>query len=147
MLSIHAFGARGPSAPAFAVALGEALQLTNILRDLDEDAARRRLYLPAELLASAGVAAREPAVVLAHPRLAVVCEALAERAARRFAEADRLRAPRDRAALRPAVLMMKVYERLLGRLRARGFAWPRAPVRVPAPERAWIALRYSLLPA
>jgi len=147
MLSIRAFGARGPAAPAFAVALGEALQLTNILRDLDEDAERRRLYLPAELLASAGVAARDPQAVLVDPRLSAACEALAERAALRFAEADRLRSPDDRAALRPAVLMMKVYERLLGRLRARGFAWPRAPVSIPAPERAWIALRYSLLPA
>ncbi|MFO1074927.1 MAG: presqualene diphosphate synthase HpnD [Geminicoccaceae bacterium] len=147
LLSIHAFGTRSALAPEFAVALGEALQLTNILRDLDEDAERDRLYLPAELLASAGVAAATPATALAHPALPLACETLAERAALRFAEADRLRRAEPDPALRPAILMMKVYERMLARLRARGFAAPRPPVRIPKPERAWIALRYSLLGA
>ena len=148
LLSIRAFGAEGEAARSFAVALGEALQLTNILRDLDEDAARRRLYLPVELLEGAGIAAREPAAVLAHPRLPAACAALAARAGARFAQADRLRrASGDGRALRPAVLMMKVYERTLERLRTRGFQAPRAPVRVPKPERLWIALRHSLLPS
>ena len=145
LLSLPAFGSTSAAAPAFAVALGEALQLTNILRDLDEDAARDRLYLPAELLALAGIVARAPLAVLADPALPVACAALAERAERRFAEADRLQRDEPDPALRPAILMMKVYERMLARLRARGFAAPRPPVRIPRPERAWIAFRYGLL--
>lgn len=144
VLSIRVFGA--PAAAPFAVALGEALQLTNILRDLDEDAARGRLYLPVELLDAAGIAAREPQAVLAHPRLPEVCAALAARAAQRFASAEALRCGHG-GRLRAAVLMMRTYERTLSRLRARGFAAPRAPVRVPAPERAWLALRYGLIAA
>lgn len=146
LLSIRAFGASGPAATEFALVLGEALQLTNILRDLDEDAARRRLYLPRELLDRAGIAEREPSAVLAHPRLPRACALLAEQAADRFAEADRLRRRANDAALRPAVLMMKVYERTLARLRARGFGAPRTPVRLARGERLWIALRYSLRP-
>ena len=65
-----------------ALALGEALQLTNILRDLAEDAGRGRLYLPRELLERHGIAARDPDRVLAHPALPEVCAALAERARR-----------------------------------------------------------------
>ena len=53
--------------------LGRALQLTNILRDLDEDAAVGRLYLPAEALREAGIEASDPTAVLAHPGLARVC--------------------------------------------------------------------------
>jgi phytoene synthase len=144
VLSIRVFGA--PAAASFAVALGEALQLTNILRDLDEDAARGRLYLPVEYLDAAAIAAREPGAVLSHPNLPEVCAALAARATQRFALAEKLRRGHD-GRLRAAVLMMRTYERTLSRLRARGFAAPRAPVRVPAPERAWLALRYGLIEA
>ena len=55
MLSIRAFGAREPEAKEIAVTLGEALQITNILRDVHEDADRDRLYLPQELLESRGI--------------------------------------------------------------------------------------------
>ncbi len=60
LLSIRCFGAEGRDAEKLAVALGEALQLTNILRDLGEDAADGRLYLPAELLERHGIAERDP---------------------------------------------------------------------------------------
>ncbi|MFO1035385.1 MAG: presqualene diphosphate synthase HpnD [Geminicoccaceae bacterium] len=145
LLSIRIFGAHSASSPEFAVATGEALQLTNILRDLDEDAQRGRLYVPHELLDQAGIATRDPEAVLAHPRFPDVCAALAELAAARFADAERLRRGPDARALRPAVLMMKVYEQTLARLRERGFHRLREPIRVSGRERAWIALRHSLL--
>src|SRR5579872_3338652 len=66
-LSARIFGAPGDHADRVANALGRALQLTNILRDLAEDGARGRLYLPRELLERHGIAAREPAAVLTHP--------------------------------------------------------------------------------
>ena len=145
LLSVRVFGARGQRLDRGALALGEALQLTNILRDLVEDAARGRLYLPRELLERHGVASRDPDRVLAHPALAEVCGALAERARRRFAEADRLLATGERRQLRPALVMMQVYWRTLERLIARGWQRLDQPVRVASPERLWLALRYGLL--
>ena len=64
MLSVRVFGEPGEAGERLAWSLGQALQLTNILRDLKEDAERGRLYLPDELLATHGIAAREPAAVL-----------------------------------------------------------------------------------
>jgi len=121
LLSIRIFGAREPEALDLAVALGEAMQLTNILRDLDEDAARGRIYLPAEALAAAGIAARTPAAVLADPNLPAACAEVARRARADFAEVDRLARRCRRAGIRPALVMMGAYEMTLDRLEARGW--------------------------
>src|SRR5258707_5893131 len=72
-LSVRVFGMEEQDGIALAHHLGRALQLTNILRDLDEDAALGRLYLPAEGLRKAGIAAADPAVVLTSPMLGNVC--------------------------------------------------------------------------
>ncbi|HSA81224.1 MAG TPA: presqualene diphosphate synthase HpnD [Geminicoccaceae bacterium] len=144
LLSVHVFGARGPRVEQGALALGEALQLTNILRDLTEDAGRGRLYLPREALQRHGIAGDDPRVVLAHPALPEVCAALAERARQRFADAERLLAAGDRR-LRPALVMMQVYRRTLERRIARGWQRLDQPVRLARPERLWLALRYGLL--
>src|SRR3546814_5831310 len=69
VLSVHAFGATEPEARALALAEGDALQFTNILRDIAEDAARGRLYLPRELLQRHGIESDDPATVLRDPRL------------------------------------------------------------------------------
>ena len=145
MLLIPVFGARGTAAEAFAVALGEALQLTNILRDLAEDAERGRLYLPAELLAEHGVdAARPAAEVLADPGIAAVCAAVAELAERRFAEAETALAGTDRKALRSALVMRDVYHELLRRLVRRGWRRLDRPVRVGRLYKLSAALRHAL---
>src|SRR6266700_4139285 len=79
-LSVRVFGMEEQDGIALAHHLGRALQLTNILRDLDEDAAFGRLYLPAEALRAAGISSTEPAAVLASPMLAKVCANMVERA-------------------------------------------------------------------
>ena len=144
LLSIRVFGAAGPAARQFALALADALQLTNILRDLGEDAARGRLYLPAELLNKHGIAERDPAVVLADASVAGVCSDLALQASRCFAAADEALVDCDNRRLRPALLMMGVYERLLVRLEARGWGEPARPFRLSKPEKIWAALRHGL---
>src|SRR3546814_11173879 len=88
LLSIRAFGAAEARARDVAWSLGQALQLTNILRDLREDADRERLYLPSELLDRHGIETREPEAVLHHPSLPEVCNDLAAIAKQRFAEAQ-----------------------------------------------------------
>ncbi|MDX1424735.1 MAG: presqualene diphosphate synthase HpnD [Kiloniellales bacterium] len=143
-LSVRAFGANGAAADELAVVLGNALQITNVLRDLDEDAARGRLYLPADLLAEAGIAATTPAAVLGHPALDRVCAALAGEARRDFARSERLIAACEKAAIRPAVVMMRVYRLILARLERRGWRAPRRPVRVSRVEKAWIGVRHGL---
>src|SRR6185437_2553023 len=79
-LSVHVFGDPSPDAHAVADSLGRALQLTNILRDLDEDAQRGRLYLPREILDRHGIATTDPPAVLRHPALPAVCREVAARA-------------------------------------------------------------------
>jgi len=146
MLSIHAFGAKEPAARELAVTLGEGLQITNVLRDLDDDAAEGRLYLPRDLLERTGIETRDPRRVLAHPALPQVCGTLAEMAEARFRETHVLLGKCHRRALKPCILMMEIYRRILQRLSRRGWHSPRRPVRVPRWEKLWIALRYGVLP-
>lgn len=142
-LAVRVFGEDSEKADRVAAALGEALQLTNILRDLAEDAARGRLYLPAEWLAAEGVPA-EPAAALTAPGLERVTGRVAERALARFAEAERWMALCDRRAMRPARLMGGTYRALLERLMRRGFADPARPVRLPAWQKLHLVLRHAL---
>ncbi len=144
-LSIRIFGAREPEAEALALSLGEALQLTNILRDLWEDAARGRLYLPRELLDTHGIATRIPSEVLSHAALPRVCAELAARARERFRHSRALLERCDRRRLRPSIVMMEVYERLLARMERRGWRRQAARVRVSRAEKIWIVLRYGLI--
>jgi squalene synthase HpnD len=142
------FGADPALGPRVAEHLGTALQLTNIVRDVAEDAARDRLYLPADLLARHGIAAGAPRAVLAHPALPEVLAALSAEAERRFASARAAMAACGRC-MRPARVMMEVYSRLLGRLRRRAWAHvSRADggrPRLSWPEKGWIVFRYGVL--
>ncbi len=149
LLSVRVFGEESDArTDAFAIALGEALQLTNILRDLQEDARIGRLYLPRELLEAAGIAVDEgpglPEAVLGHRSLPDVCEGVAELAECRFAAARTALASLDAKALWPAVAMMLLYRRLLTRLRARGWHDLGDRPRLSAAEKVGVALRCAL---
>jgi phytoene synthase len=144
VLSVHAFGATEPQARDLALAEGDALQFTNILRDVAEDAERGRLYLPRELLQRHGIESTDPMTVLRDPRLREVCRELAVLAEERFAEAERLMASCKRGPMRPARIMLAVYHRLLDRLRAHDWADMQSEVRLPKAEKLWIALRNGL---
>jgi squalene synthase HpnD len=144
-LSVRIFGTWEQRADDVADHLGRALQLTNILRDLDEDAARGRLYLPRELLVKHGIAGDDPEAVLAHPALSAVCAEIAALARTDFQAAERAMAECRRAAMRPALMMAGVYRALLDRLERRGWAPPRAPVEVPTLVKLWIALSRGYL--
>ena len=145
LLSVHVFGAPREGGIALARALGEAVQLTNILRDLDEDAGLGRLYLPRELLSKHGVPIDSPRTALRHPQLPAVCDELANVAQRRFDEAAALIAAMPRRPLRPARTIMVVYQRLLARLRQRGFVSLTQPVSLSKAEKLWLVLRYGIV--
>ncbi|HEY1503191.1 MAG TPA: presqualene diphosphate synthase HpnD [Stellaceae bacterium] len=144
-LSVRAFGDSTAAADRVAHHLGRALQLTNILRDLAEDAARGRLYLPRDLLVDVGIIATAPNVVLQHPSLGNACNALAEIAEDHFDKARVAMKECSRRAMRPARAMGAVYHAQLVRLRARGWQRFAEPVKLSKPEKLWIALRYGLI--
>lgn len=141
-LSARVFGLPPAPGEALARALGQALQLTNILRDLAEDGARGRLYLPRELLERHGIAARDPDAVLAHPALGAVCADLSALAERRFAAARAVLCRCPGGSARPVRIMCRIYGRLLLRLEERGFAPDRiaCPVTLGRTEKALIVL-------
>ena len=115
---------------ALAHHLGRALQLTNILRDIDEDAEIGRLYLPREALREAGIVSDDPMTALAKPALPQVCEAVVARARGHFQEADAIMARNPRRAVRAPRIMEEVYRVMLQGMAVRGWAPPRTRVRV-----------------
>ena len=110
--------------------LGRALQITNVLRDLDEDAELGRLYLPAEYLREAGIATKIPERAILAPGVGKVCERLAATAEEHFRQARRIMAARPPGRLVAPRLMGAAYGGILKALKARGWAPPRRRVRV-----------------
>jgi squalene synthase HpnD len=129
-LSVRVFGIPGEDGRGLAHHLGRALQLTNILRDIDEDAEIGRLYLPREALAAAGINSTDPRVVAESPTLAKACAPVVERARAHYAEAWRIMARCPRGAARAPRVMGAVYRTILEGTVARGWAPPRQRVRI-----------------
>ena len=143
-LSTRIFGMDDAPGGDLAHHLGRALQLTNILRDLDEDAAIGRLYLPRELLVLAGIEGNEPEAVIGDGRVDDACRALAAQALDHFAAADRLLRSRPRGRLLAPRLMGAVYHALLQRMLAEGWAPPRRRVRISKPHLLYLVVRCSV---
>jgi phytoene synthase len=140
-LSVRVFGMEAAAGLALAHHLGRALQLTNILRDLDEDATLGRLYLPREELQKNGIGATDPRQVLDHPAVGKVCAAIVDLAKTEFGAADAIMAKSPRRLVRAPRIMSEAYWLILQALVARGFASPRAPIRLPRVKLLFIVLR------
>jgi len=139
------FGDRSDAAHAVAESLGRALQLTNILRDLDEDAGRGRLYLPREFLDRHGIRATDPTAVLRHPALSAVCREVAAIAEEHFRESFHAMERCSRRAMRPAAVMAAIYRATLSALLRSGWREPATRVSVSNPIKLWLALRHGLV--
>jgi squalene synthase HpnD len=144
-LSVHVFGDTGAAAHQVADALGRALQLTNILRDLDEDAKRGRLYLPRELLDRHGIRTDQPAAVLRHPAMPAVCRELAAMALGHFDAAQEAMARASRRAMRPAAMMGAFYRAMLDAMIETGWRDPSARVNLSKSRKLWLVLRHGLV--
>jgi phytoene synthase len=144
-LSVRVFGLAQDDGILLAHHLGRALQLTNILRDIDEDAAIGRLYLPREGLLQAGITSTDPLEVIADPALPIVCAPLVERARAHFEKADEIMSRNPRRVVRAPRIMSKYYRAILELLIARGFDTPRTPVRLDKMARIAILLRYAFI--
>lgn len=143
-LSIQVFGMEREEGVALAHHLGRALQFTNILRDIDEDAGIGRVYLPAEGLAAAGIVPTTPQALVADERLDHAARWLAPKAQAHFREAAAVLASRPKGLLIAPRLMEAAYSRLLARMVATGWKAPRVRVSVSKWRLALAALRYSV---
>jgi phytoene synthase len=144
-LSVRVFGVPRDEGKLLAHHLGRALQLTNILRDLDEDAGVGRLYLPREALEQAGIHTTDPTTALRSPNLSQACAQLVERARAHFVEADKIMARCKRRAVKAPRIMSAVYRATLDGMVARGWSAPRPRVRPSRLRLAWIVLRYAIV--
>jgi squalene synthase HpnD len=144
-LSVRVFGMGEKDGKALAHHLGRALQLTNILRDVDEDAGIGRLYLPQEELQKAGIVTTEPAAVLTSAGLGQVCDAVAARALNHFQEADTIMARNPRRTVKAPRIMEEVYRVMLQGMMARGWDVPRTRVSVSPLRLSWIAVQYAII--
>jgi 15-cis-phytoene synthase len=116
LICIEIFGYRNPSAKLYAENLGLALQLTNIIRDVREDAERGRIYLPLEDLARFNVSEEEIIGAVYTPNFVRLMDFEARRARELYALAQSELAPEDRATLLTAEAMRLIYATLLERI-------------------------------
>jgi len=145
-IAVRIFGETSAEGIKVAHHLGRALQLTNILRDVDEDARIGRLYLPAESLQEAGIASEQaiPAI-LSHPQLDTACRKVAQAAKDHFAAAATAIQHCNRQAMKPARLMEAYYHRILLKLLQTGWHSPRPRIRLGGITKIGLLLR-ALLP-
>jgi phytoene synthase len=122
LVSIEIFGYRNDACKEYAVALGTALQLTNILRDIREDWANGgRIYLPVEDLARFQYTEADIAARVHDERFLKLMNFEADRALTFYKKAAEVLPAEDRRSMTPARIMAEVYGRILRKMRAQGF--------------------------
>ncbi|HVM98682.1 MAG TPA: presqualene diphosphate synthase HpnD [Caulobacteraceae bacterium] len=144
-LSVKIFGMPDAEGLTLAFHLGRALQLTNILRDLDEDAGMGRLYLPKEALEAAGIESRDPLAVVADRRVDAACRWVAAKAHLHYGAADAVLKARPAGRIRSPRLMREVYETILRETEVVGWSPPRHRVKLSRARLLWIVLRHGLV--
>jgi squalene synthase HpnD len=140
LVSLDIFGCRHPRSRDYAIALGLALQLTNILRDVRKDASFGRIYLPLDELAAFGVTEADIMESRWSPQMKQLLRFQALRARHYFAKAHRLMEPSDRPSLVAAEIMRAVYEGLLNKIERRGYDVINEPVKLNKFEKLRLAM-------
>ena len=144
LICIRIFGCRNPSAREYALHLGVALQLTNILRDVKRDLERGRVYLPLDDLAACGCTVDDLAAGVVSEPVRRLIEFECRRAREFYQRAIDARPEEDRRRLVAAEIMRGVYFETLTRIERSGHDVFTARARVPKPRQAVIALRQWL---
>ncbi len=136
LLSIEIFGHQNPACHDYAVYLGKALQLTNILRDVKNDAARGRIYLPQSELKKFNVTEAEILNSQYTEKYSALAASVAARAKHFYSLAQKTLPPEDRRSMVAAELMGAVYWQLLQKLERGGFnVFGRQPVKLSKPHK------------
>jgi squalene synthase HpnD len=130
LVSIDIFGCRQARTRDYAVALGKAFQLTNILRDVKKDASFGRIYLPLDELTAFGVSEADILEGRWSENMRQLFRFQHHRARHFYAKAYRLMVPSDRPKLLAAEIMREVYEELLNEMERRNFDVMSAPVKL-----------------
>lgn len=145
LLSIEIFGYSRPGTRAYAIHLGKALQLTNILRDVKTDAARGRIYLPLSELKKYNVPEQDILNSVYSDRYLAAARSVAERAKYFYQMARETLPPEDRKSMAAAELMRAVYWQLLEKLKRKKFnVFGPAPVRLNKLEKALMAFAFMI---
>ncbi len=139
------FGRNEPATVEYAHKLGLALQLTNIIRDVGDDARRGRIYLPVSELQQFGVTAaeilrREPPYGYSE-RFSALMRFQAERAHRIYDEALALLPETERRSQKPGLMMANIYRALLGEVEATNFQVLHQRIALTPLRKLWIAMR------
>lgn len=135
------FGRAEPSTLAYAHKLGLAMQLTNIIRDVGDDARRGRIYLPMSELKQFDVKAHEVISRSHSDRFTALMKFQAARAHQTYEDAFALLAPEDRVAQKPGLMMAHIYRTLLREIEADGFQVLHQRTSLTPIRKLWIALR------
>jgi phytoene synthase len=143
-LSIKVFGMEEGPGDELAHHLGRALQLTNILRDIDEDAGIGRCYLPREYLKDAGITSLDPKSIVADPRIDLVCKAVARDAHAWYDGAAAVLAKKPKGRVGTPRLMGAVYEEILRQTEVVGWKPPRTRVSLGKGKLLSIVVRHGL---
>ncbi len=141
LLSAEIFGYSDPRTLDYAADLGLAFQLTNILRDVGEDARRDRIYLPLDELDRFGVSAADITACRESDNLGQLLDFQAERAEGYYRSAAEKLPAVDRAAQRPGIVMAAIYRALLDEIRTEGSRVLRQRVALTPVRKLWIAWR------
>ena len=143
-LSNPIFGIEGNRSEKLAVSLGNAFQITNILRDLHEDAKNNRLYIPQEVLLANGITSESPMSVISDDEFPKICESLLMKGKNFFSEAASVLEGLGSEVARPPNLMLQNYSRVLDALGRRGWKNLEKRVSLPKSQKLWIILKYGL---
>jgi len=141
LLVVRILGFENPRSLEFAEELGIAVQLTNVLRDVGDDASAGRIYLPKDELERFGVSTESIFAGARTDELRRLLNFCAERAASYYERAEQLLPDEDRRSLRPATAMGRIYRALLDELIEREFPCFERPVRLSKPRRVAIAAK------
>ena len=139
LLAARIFGYQNEATEQYAHDLGMAFQLTNIIRDVREDAARGRIYLPQDILEKHRVADTELSQDQTSPGLHDVLQELSEHAEAYYRSAVEALPESDRWNQRSGLIMSAIYHALLVRMRAMKFRVMSGRVSVPKLSKLWIA--------
>jgi phytoene synthase len=144
-VAANIFGQSQPQTTAYAHKLGQALQLTNIIRDVGEDAMRGRIYLPVNELQQFEVKAHEVLTRSYSDRFTALMKFQAARAQGLYDEAFTLLPPEDRRAQKPGLMMASIYRTLLKEIERDNFQVLHQRVSLTPLRKLWLAWRVQAL--
>jgi len=141
LISIQIFGCKSPDAEKYAVALGHALQLTNILRDVGEDLAdNMRVYLPENDMIRFQYSERDLVGKVHDGRFIAMMQYISERADYYYLEAEKYFPTEDRKALRSSEAMRRIYHGILKKIQHEKFPVFDRRCTLSKPRKIWILL-------